>query len=116
VRSVCTRALRIAGAYVVEAETGEAAVDYASEHDFDVAIVDLTMPGIGGLETARQLRSLHPDLRIILSSGHRDTDIQAKIDSDLICEFLHKPYRPSELLSLLNQLFDTKLDLNPGPV
>jgi signal transduction histidine kinase/CheY-like chemotaxis protein len=116
VRSVCTRALRIAGADVVEAETGEAAVEYATEHDFDVAIVDLTMPGIGGLETARQLRSLHPDLRIILSSGHRDTDIQAKIDSDLICEFLHKPYRPSELLGLLNQLLDTKLDLNPGPV
>jgi signal transduction histidine kinase/ActR/RegA family two-component response regulator len=115
VRSVCTRALRIAGADVVEAETGEAAVDYATEHDIDVAIVDLTMPGIGGLETARQLRSLHPGLRIILSSGHRDTDIQANIDSDLICDFLHKPYRPSELLDLLNQLLNTKLDLNPGP-
>jgi CheY-like chemotaxis protein len=114
VRSVCSRTLRRAGANVVEAETGEAAVDYATEHVFDVAIVDLTMPGIGGLETTRQLRSLHPDLRIILSSGHRDTDVQAKIDSDLICEFLHKPYRPSELLSLLNQLLDTKPEPNPA--
>ena len=114
VRSVCSRTLRRAGANVVEAETGEAAVNYAMEHAFDVAIVDLTMPGIGGLETVRQLRSLNPDLRIILSSGHRDTDVQAKIDSDLIYEFLHKPYRPSELLSLLNQLLDTKPEPNPS--
>ena len=68
------------------------------------------MPGIDGLETARQLRTLDPELRIILSSGHTDLKAQNGVDTELICAFLHKPYRSSDLLSLLNRLLDTSLE------
>ena len=115
VRSVCARALRRAGVEVAEAGTGAAAIECTATRDFDVAIVDLTMPGIDGLETARQLRNLDPQLRIILSSGHNDGNVQHGVDTDLICAFLHKPYRSSDLLSLLNRLLNTSLEPHRFP-
>jgi len=50
---------------VGEASTGEGAIELAAEHAPDVVVIDMVMPGIGGLEAIRRLRADHPDLGIV---------------------------------------------------
>ena len=57
---------------VGEAPTGEDALALAPGLRPDVALVDLTLPGINGYETARRLRALMPGLRVILMSAESD--------------------------------------------
>ncbi len=59
-------------AVVAEADCGESARRMAREHDIDVVLMDLNMPGIGGLEAARGLLTAQPDVRIIGLSMYVD--------------------------------------------
>lgn len=58
---------------VAEAETGELACRYFSEHRPDVVIMDLSLPGIGGLEAIRRIMARDPEARILVFSMHEDT-------------------------------------------
>lgn len=57
---------------VAEADSGESARRMAHDHDIDVVLMDLNMPGIGGLEAARGLLNAQPDIRIIGLSMYVD--------------------------------------------
>jgi CheY-like chemotaxis protein len=57
---------------VGEAPSGEDALAAAPGLRPDAALVDLTLPGMSGYETARRLRALIPDLRVILMSAEED--------------------------------------------
>ncbi len=52
------------------AESGEAALALLREMSFELLLVDLQMPGMGGVELIRHARRLHPDARIIVVTGH----------------------------------------------
>ena len=54
---------------VAEAEDGTEALALASERGFDVAVLDMNMPRLDGIEAARQLNALQPTLRIALHSS-----------------------------------------------
>ena len=61
---------------VAEADSGEAAVSLASEHVPDVVLMDLIMPGMGGVEAARKVKNISPRTHIIvLTSYHEDEHI-----------------------------------------
>lgn len=64
-RDLVTRVLTSAGAAVTQAMTGDAALELARSQDFDIVIMDLHLPGMDGAETARRLRALGPDKRLI---------------------------------------------------
>lgn len=76
----------------------EALEAFAAAPDaFDLVITDLTMPGMTGLELAGKLRSLRPDVRIILCSGRLDAIAQDKAREAGICVQLMKPYGMRDL-------------------
>jgi PAS domain S-box-containing protein len=58
---------------------------------FDLVITDLTMAEMTGLELARQLRAIRPDLPVILISGYATELNHEKLDAAGICELLEKP-------------------------
>ncbi len=57
---------------VVEAEDGETALTIAQQSPFDLVILDLGLPGIGGIETCRQLKSCQPALPILILTSRDD--------------------------------------------
>jgi two-component system, NarL family, invasion response regulator UvrY len=57
---------------IAEASTGEEALQQVREHRPDVVLMDVNMPGIGGLEATRKIIQAHPDLRVIVVTIHVD--------------------------------------------
>jgi CheY-like chemotaxis protein len=56
--------------FCAEAENGQEAIDLALRHRPDLIVLDLAMPVLNGLETARELREIMPDVPIILFTQH----------------------------------------------
>ena len=90
-RNSTTKLLQRTGYQVTAASSGSRAIELLRNHDgpFDVAIIDLMMPGMDGLETLRALRELQPGLKVILVSGYTEHVIET---SQHIDEFLSKPF------------------------
>jgi DNA-binding response OmpR family regulator len=86
---------------VVTADGGRAAVALLGTRRFDVAITDLKMPGMNGVETVSALRELDPDMEIIVATGY------ASLETALACmkqgayDYIRKPYDIAELRHLI---------------
>lgn len=70
---------------------------------FDVAIVDYTMPNISGLEVARHIRHINPEMRIILVSGYIKEDLAAS-NKSLFDDYMLKPIVIRELADKIKQI------------
>ncbi len=84
---------------VAEATTGEEAMAICSAHEVDLVLLDIEMPGIGGLETAAQLSGLEPPPAVIMVTAYPEHALEAferKVD-----DYLVKPVRRERLLSAL---------------
>src|SRR5207249_4599143 len=71
VRSAVKSMLEHASFEIVEAESGLGGIQALAANDFDIAIVDIFMPEMDGLETIKALRERAPGLRILAMSGFR---------------------------------------------
>ncbi len=72
-----------------------------NHRDYDLVISDLNMPGESGLDLFRYVSSRRPGLPFILMSGSRDPRLRREAISMGICEFVEKPFRLSELKSII---------------
>jgi CheY-like chemotaxis protein len=94
VRAVVRQMLTVLGFEVVEAADGAEAIQIVSgDHgEFVVAVLDMTMPRMGGAETLAALRPLRPALPVVLVSGY-SADEDGGTPADPLTTFLHKPFR-----------------------
>ncbi len=64
---------------VAEAEDGETALDCVQQHALDVVLLDIGLPGIGGLEACRQIKQHQPDLPILVLTSHFQTALITRL-------------------------------------
>lgn len=84
--------------HVVEiADGGARAVELATATPFQLAICDLTMPGLDGVQTARALKTLQPDIPIILVSGYATDAAVSAMRTGVMNAWLSKPFTVDEL-------------------
>ena len=109
VLDVSKRGLERAGYRVVTASNGNQALDIFRERHADIGLVvlDLTMPRMSGEETYRALKGVRGDVRVIVSSGYSHTDAAQRFRGEPIEEFLQKPYRARDLVSLVTRTLDS---------
>jgi two-component system KDP operon response regulator KdpE len=85
------------------AETGEQGLEMAAERTPEVVVLDLTLPGISGLETCERLRDWYQGPIIILSVRNADADKIAALDLGAD-DYLTKPFSTGELLARIRAL------------
>ncbi|MDP2157831.1 MAG: response regulator, partial [Nitrospirota bacterium] len=68
--NVFSQRLKSRGLKIETAVSGEEAISRSRGKDIDAIVLDLAMPGMGGLETLKQLRAENPDLQVIILTGH----------------------------------------------
>jgi DNA-binding NarL/FixJ family response regulator len=102
-----TAALDGAGVEVVGAvESGSEVLESVAEHGPDAVILDLEMPGMGGIECLKELRRSYPGVRVVIVSGHDDPpSIQEALDAGATC-FIGKSVQPSDLAATVRAVID----------
>jgi CheY-like chemotaxis protein len=103
VREVAVETLRDAGITPCEAANGAEALKIVREHPkIEIIILDIAMPGMDGIQVAREVRAIRADVPILYLSG--DSRAQAAAKALSAAAWLGKPYRPTQLLWHLSQL------------
>ncbi|NJM71780.1 MAG: response regulator transcription factor [Scytonema sp. RU_4_4] len=64
---------------VAEAEDGETAVELVKRHQLDIVLLDVGLPGIGGIEACRQIKQQHPCLPILVLTSHSQQSMIARL-------------------------------------
>mgnify|MGYP006188583179 CR=1 FL=1 len=72
--------------------------------EYDLAIADFAMPGLSGLELARELRALHPDRPVAITSGYIGEDLRRLAPSVGIADLIPKPNTCEELFDAIERL------------
>jgi len=89
-----------AGHRATSVPSGEAAVEALALSGYDIALVDMEMPGMGGAEAIERMREVTPDLRVLVVSGYEDrkhvmSAFEAGADGYLLKDELHESLRKS---------------------
>lgn len=93
--------LRKRGLDVTMALSGREAVSAGTELTFDVAIVDLKMPDMDGIEVIEELKKQQPHLEVLMLTGHGSHDSAWEAGRLQAFRYLLKPYDFDELLDLV---------------
>ncbi|MDI1444403.1 response regulator [Polyangium sp. 6x1] len=100
-RKTLSIGLRLEGFEVVGAASGEEALRLLAEKPVDVAMVDLMLPGMSGLDLVRQIRRMFPNVRVYLASAYHLSARQMERADCGAAGFIPKPYALSELSGIL---------------
>jgi CheY-like chemotaxis protein len=113
VRELATTMLVKRGFKVTEARTGEEAVSLYSSAlaetsggTFDGVILDLGMPGMGGMRCLEELKKLNPKVKVLVASGYTSTlQINQVMDAGAK-GFIAKPYKLTMLINQVREMLD----------
>jgi two-component system cell cycle sensor histidine kinase/response regulator CckA len=113
--------LQTYGYRVVTAENGEKAVELYSAKAIDLVVLDVSMPGMGGMRCLQELLSLDQDAKVIISTGYPSNGPIRHLTERQTGGFLAKPYPFSELLAMVRKTLDkevyyqTRSAVSPSP-
>ncbi len=94
------------GFEVTTAENGMAAVEAVKRQRFDLAITDLKMPGMDGMQTLEALRQIDPDLEVIIATGYATVDTAVESLKRGAYDYIQKPYDLNDLKALLERAME----------
>ena len=90
------------------AESGEKALELVRKFDYDVIILDIRMPGMDGIETLRQVKSIKPLVEVILLTGH--ATIESGVEGMKLgaFDYVIKPADLDSLMEKINLAYEKK--------
>ncbi|MBF8260385.1 MAG: PAS/PAC sensor hybrid histidine kinase, partial [Actinobacteria bacterium] len=108
VRNLGVRILAGLGYRVMHTGNGDEAIELAREHGerIDLLLTDVVMPGMSGRELANRLTRIHPEARVLFTSGYTDNAIVHHGVLDEGVSFIGKPYSPSALARKVREVLD----------
>ncbi|MDZ4338777.1 MAG: sigma-54 dependent transcriptional regulator [candidate division NC10 bacterium] len=102
-RVLMERELPRSGCAVRTAQSGEEALEVLSRQEFDVVLLDLKMPGLGGMETLRRLRSTGTTAEVVVLTGHPEVESAIAAMKLGATDYLTKPFKLSEVEAVLQR-------------
>ena len=94
---------------ITTATEGKSAIKLAKKGKFDVAILDMKMPGMDGMELLQILKKKHKFLEIIILTGYGGIDSAVEATKLGAYSYLEKPYDFEKLLEVLKNAYETRL-------
>jgi DNA-binding response OmpR family regulator len=111
IRLTLTRALENLGVEIDLAENGEEGLFKLKEKEFSLILLDLNMPGMGGMEMLRQVREIRPDIRVIIITAYGTVERAVEAMKLGAVDFVQKPFVPDEIRGMVKRVIDReKLD------
>ena len=104
--TLVTKRLRLDGYEVVEARDGEEALELAREWQPSIAVLDLGLPGIDGLEVLRRIRAddeLSGMLVVLLTARAQEADVRRGFEAGADA-YVRKPFSPTKLSESVSEL------------
>lgn len=99
---------------VAEAESGEQAYQLFSEHLPDVAVLDLSMPGMGGIEALRRIRARYPAARLLVFTMHENVAFASQVLKAGARGYVAKTGSPEELVTAVQEVAQGKIYISSG--
>ena len=103
------RGIKVVG----EAQSGETAVTFCRQHHPDVILMDMNMPGIGGLEATRKILRIRPDVRIIVLTIHSENPFPTKVMQAGAAGYLTKGAGPDEMIQAIRLVHSGQRYISP---
>lgn len=110
-RTTLAKMLRSRGLTVEAVGSGEECLEELAARPYDVVLLDIRMPGLGGLETLRLLKEQHPEVEVVMLSGHANLDTAIELLKLGAYDYLLKPCPLEEVLLKIENAFEKKLEL-----
>jgi DNA-binding NtrC family response regulator len=101
--------LEIRGMEVSKAANGQEAVQLARSHKFDLALLDLKMPGMDGRQVLEILKAEHKFIEVIILTGHGSLESAVECTKLGAFGYLPKPYELDQLLDVLKDAYQARL-------
>ncbi len=108
IRQVVAAHLRKSGYSIEQAGDGETAMERLSRGDIDIALCDIKLPGLSGIELLRQARSANIDTAFIMMTAFASVDTAIEAIKAGAADYMIKPLNNEELLHRLNKVGDLR--------
>ena len=87
---------------------GDEAVEQVKANSPDLAIMDIKMPQLNGLEALRKIKEIKPGIRVVIITGYESTDVATEAINLGADDYITKPFRQQKILTQIRALLDSK--------
>ncbi|CDL85366.1 UvrY/SirA/GacA family response regulator transcription factor [Xenorhabdus szentirmaii] len=98
---------------VGEACNGESAVKWCKSNSTDIVIMDMDMPGMGGLEAAKKIIRYSPDIRVIMLTIYTESSLTTKVMQAGIRGYLSKAATPQDMINAIRVVYAGQRYISP---
>ncbi len=108
IRTVLTDILEDENYRVLSAADGLEGMDIIRNDSVDLVILDVWLPHKGGIDVLKEIKELHPDLNVIVISGHANIDMAVKAVKNGAFDFLEKPLSLDKVITLVGNSLELR--------
>jgi two-component system, NarL family, invasion response regulator UvrY len=97
-----------------EARNGQEALDHVQKQDWDIVVLDITMPGRSGLEVLKELKQLRPKLPVLILSMHSEDQFGMRVLKAGAAGYMTKENAPEELVRAIKKVLTGGKYISPA--
>jgi PAS domain S-box-containing protein len=109
IREGCKRALSEEGYMVDDAENGQSGLQKVTENDYDLVLVDLMMPGIGGMDLIKKIHHMDPEIITVVITGNATIETAVEATKLGAYDYLPKPFSPEALTAVVKRGIEKRI-------
>ena len=109
IREGCKRALSDEGYAVDTAEDGRTGLNKAKDRDYDLILVDLMMPGMGGMELIKKIHHMDPEIITVVITGNATIETAVEATKLGAYDYLPKPFSPEALAAVVKRGLEKRI-------
>jgi len=113
-RRTLHKTLQTLGFEITEASSGEQALQTMKDQKFDAVLLDINMPGMGGIEACRRLRKMAPGLQILMLTVRDSEDDKVRAIDSGADDYVTKPFSLPELAARIRAAVRRSLAIQPA--